>query len=72
MVALRGLYDSLRCPWISVPSAIREAENKPKQLRLALELGLPVLDSLVTQDPFEARRFVEEFGGAVIKPLYHG
>lgn len=71
-IALRGLYDALQCPWISSPSAIRDSENKPRQLRLASVMGLPVLETLITQDAAAARHFLKRHGKLVVKPLYHG
>ncbi len=48
------------------------AENKPRQLRIARSLGLRVPETIVTNDPQAARRFVEKNGLAALKPLDHG
>jgi glutathione synthase/RimK-type ligase-like ATP-grasp enzyme len=71
-IALRGLYDSLSCPWISSPLALREAENKPRQLRLARNIGLPVPETIITQDASKAREFAARYEAVVLKPLFHG
>jgi glutathione synthase/RimK-type ligase-like ATP-grasp enzyme len=71
-IALRGFYDALTCPWISSYSALRDAENKPRQLRLARSLGLRVPDTIVTQDASRARDFTLRNGAVVLKPLFHG
>lgn len=49
---------------------VLRAENKPLQLHLARELGLCVPETLITNDPVEARAFVErQPGGVVVKML---
>jgi len=72
MVALRGFYDALTCPWISPRGAIREAENKPRQLRMARNLGLSIPATLITQEPDDVREFVRDCGPIVVKPLSYG
>ncbi len=37
-----GILRSLRCFWMSHPDALRAAEYKPRQLRIARELGLHI------------------------------
>lgn len=54
--------------WINHPVAIGKARLKPYQIAVAQRLGLPVLPTLITSDPREARRFCEE-GAAVFKPI---
>lgn len=49
-----------RSLWVSRPSAIESARNKPRQLELAKELGFRVLDTAVTNSPSEARRRAAE------------
>jgi hypothetical protein len=49
--------------WVSEPAKIHAAENKALQLRLAGELGLPVPESLWTNDIEAARAFVERWDG---------
>ena len=70
---LRGVWSSLNCHWISRPEAIRKAEHKIYQLRVAEQLRLPVPKTLVTNDPDEIRAFYEECPhGMIVKPLYLG
>lgn len=71
-VLQNALYDALQCPWISHYAAIRAAENKPRQLRLAQQLGFNVPETLITNDSIRAERFVLEHGTVVTKPLSYG
>jgi len=71
-VAQQALYASLRCPWLSHHAAIRAAENKPKQLVLARQLGLRVPKTLLTNDPQIAKEFILENVPVVTKPLSYG
>lgn len=68
---LIGLYAHLECPWISNFSAIRAAENKPRQLRLATRLGFNVPETVITTDSGVARSFIES-GATVLKALSYG
>jgi hypothetical protein len=63
--ALRGLWASLDCYWISYPESIREASWKGSQLQRAAELGLDVPRTLVTTDPEAVRAFYDACDGQV-------
>jgi ribosomal protein S6--L-glutamate ligase len=57
-------------PVLSPPGRLEVAANR---YRMTLELaraGVPLPDTLVTEDPAEAEAAVERFGAAVVKPLY--
>lgn len=54
--------------WVNHPSAISKARLKPYQYAVAKRLGMPVLPTLVTSDPDEARQFCAQ-GPAVFKPI---
>lgn len=54
------------------PDAIREADNKLKQLRLAREAGFSVPETLVGNDPEQLATFVAQHESCVVKPLKHG
>lgn len=70
MTALRGLFDLLDgAAWIDPIDDNRCAENKTRQLRLALSLGLSIPPTLITADPAAARRFWEAHGGDVVAKL---
>ena len=54
------------------PDAIREADNKLKQLRLAREAGFEVPETRVGNEPGELAAFVARHEFCVVKPLKHG
>jgi glutathione synthase/RimK-type ligase-like ATP-grasp enzyme len=65
-VALRGLWASLECYWVSYPENIRQAAVRGGQLKRAAQLGFEVPRTLVTTDPDEARAFYGACGGRMI------
>lgn len=69
--AFLGCIDPRR--WINHPSNNAAASRKLEQLIRAKRFGLNVPQTLVTQDPTEARAFFEDHAGAIIvKPISHG
>ncbi len=60
--ALGGIWASLDCFWMNQPHADDRAQRKLWQLREAMAVGLAVPDTLVTNDPAEARAFIEARG----------
>lgn len=70
MTALRGLLDLLRdVKWIDPIEMNAIAGNKTRQLRLAKAAGLAIPETLITNDPEEARRFFHKHGGRVVAKL---
>src|SRR5690606_19022389 len=67
--ALLGLWYSLHCYWMNPPWADEVGQRKVRQLQLARSLGLPVPETLITNDPARARDFVASHapGGVVRK-----
>jgi glutathione synthase/RimK-type ligase-like ATP-grasp enzyme len=70
---LRGLWYSLDCFWLSDIEAIKKAEHKIYQLKIAKELDLNIPKTIISNDP----KKVEEFyyncdDGMIIKPLFIG
>lgn len=58
LAALSGLIETAPVTsWMNRPSAIRRAEQKLLQLRLAAELGFRVPETLVSNDPADVRAF---------------
>lgn len=55
--------------WLNHPHAIGYAEYKPVQLRSARQAGLRVPQTLLTNDPAVARRFVAGAGRTLYKPF---
>lgn len=64
--ALRSVWASLDCYWISRPDAIRAATWKGNQLQRAAQLGLEVPRTLLTSDPEAVRTFYEQCGGQIV------
>jgi glutathione synthase/RimK-type ligase-like ATP-grasp enzyme len=64
--ALRGLWTSMDCYWMSFPDDIVRASWKPAQLKRAAELGFEIPRTLITSSPNEARDFHEQCGGRMI------
>jgi glutathione synthase/RimK-type ligase-like ATP-grasp enzyme len=61
-----GVLQNLPCLWLNHPDALRAAEWKPRQLRLAQEMGLRVPKTMITNDPQQALQFFEECRGEVV------
>ncbi|MFD7505612.1 ATP-grasp ribosomal peptide maturase [Streptomyces sp. NPDC059850] len=58
--------------YVNHPWNNRTAEFKPAQLSTARRCGLLVPDTMITNDPDEARRFaVSQHGGVIYKPLWN-
>ena len=55
--------------WVNPMSTDPWARQKPYQLRCAIRAGLPVPDTLVSNDPAEIRAFLREHGGVVAHKL---
>jgi glutathione synthase/RimK-type ligase-like ATP-grasp enzyme len=65
--AVAGLWAALDLTWVNRPELDEVAHHKPYQLAVAAEVGLRIPRTLITNDPGEARRFVDELGlGRVI------
>ena len=64
--ALRGLWASLDCYWISHPENIRQASWKVEQLQRAARLGFGIPRTLITTDPEQARAFYDSCDGQMI------
>ena len=67
--ALYGLWHTLDAFWVNDPSHDQVAHRKPFQLMVAQEVGLRIPATLITNDPDEARSFVDARGyrGVVYK-----
>jgi glutathione synthase/RimK-type ligase-like ATP-grasp enzyme len=65
--AVNGMLDALPCTWVNPREADTSAHHKPYQWEVAKQVGLRVPRTLVTSDPAEARRFIEQVGmGSVV------
>lgn len=66
---LGGVLSSLAAFWVNHPGRIADAEFKPAQLQMAGEVGLRVPRTLITNDAAEARKFAQQVGRVMYKPL---
>ena len=67
-VFLKALYASIGDRWFSHPNDILLAEDKPRQLRLAHNIGFNVPETIITNDIEAVQEISEEFA-LVAKPL---
>ncbi|TYC58607.1 hypothetical protein FMN50_09160 [Rhodobacterales bacterium] len=58
--AVQGFWYAMSCYWMNPPSADEMALRKVTQHRVARKLGLRIPETLVTNDPLEARTFLEQ------------
>jgi hypothetical protein len=66
---LYGALGSAPCFVIDPPHMVRSNEHKPRQLHIARELGLEIPRSLMTNDPDEARAFIESCPAGVVAKM---
>ena len=66
----KALWNALENQWLSSPFAILRAEDKPRQLTLASQLGFDVPETLISNDFAAASAFVAD-GNVIGKPLRH-
>ncbi len=66
-----GLLVALPCPWLSPPGKAADAEHKPLQLRVALDSGLSVPRTLITNEPKAAKDFADSVGGRLVYKPFH-
>lgn len=64
--AFQGMWQSTNTLWVNDILKDAAASHKPWQLQLAKQLGLRVPDTLMTNDPAEARRFWQKYPGSVV------
>lgn len=67
--AFQGLWQALDAFWVNHPTRDGNAHRKIYQLQVAQHAGLTIPETLVTNDPEQARAFVEEhgFNGTIYK-----
>jgi hypothetical protein len=65
--SLLGMFlTDFRGVWLDHPEAMRRADNKLAQLRVAAAAGLRVPRTLLSQDPIRIREFAASLGGPMI------
>jgi hypothetical protein len=60
--AMAGMWRSLEATWVNPPDLDETAHHKPYQLAVAGRVGLPIPDTVITNDPARARAFIERWG----------
>jgi glutathione synthase/RimK-type ligase-like ATP-grasp enzyme len=71
-VALSTIFDALDCKWVNRMDAIERAESsKFYQQSLAVQCGLKIPRTLITNDPKPAIEFSTKTGGVLLKTLGH-
>lgn len=60
--ALAGLWHALDVFWVNDPALDHVAHRKVKQLRVAQGCGLRIPDTLISNDPDQARVFIDRHG----------
>jgi glutathione synthase/RimK-type ligase-like ATP-grasp enzyme len=60
--ALTGLWQTMDARWINDPACDLIAQRKAYQLKVAQQVGLRIPATLMTNDPHEARKFVDSRG----------
>ena len=60
--AMAGFWNALPVAWVSPPRAVEQSMMKTWQLPAARAAGLAVPRTVVTSDPEQARRFIDEVG----------
>jgi hypothetical protein len=67
-----SLLISLPARWVNGWEAFQLHQTKPAQLARVARLGVPVPRTLLGNDPRAVRRFVEEHGPCIVKPVQGG
>jgi glutathione synthase/RimK-type ligase-like ATP-grasp enzyme len=60
--ALSGLWQCMDAQWVNDPARDMVAQRKAYQLKVAQEVGLRIPATMITNDPMEARKFVDARG----------
>jgi glutathione synthase/RimK-type ligase-like ATP-grasp enzyme len=69
--AVLGVWYSLECYWMNAPLADEAAQRKIRQLQVARRIGLPIPETLITNEPAAARDFVLQHGpGNIIRKAF--
>jgi len=61
-----GVFNSIQCLWVNNPLANNRSGHKLDQLNMAMQVGMTIPETLVTNDPQAARDFYEKCDGQVI------
>ena len=68
--AMTGIWQATNCLWVNHPIKDSAAAHKPWQLATGRAAGLTIPETLITNDPEQARSFCEAHSGNVVyKPF---
>ncbi len=68
--AISTMYQQLwHLPWIDRPDVGRHAENKFYQLQTALQVGLTIPDTIITNKPEQVKAFYQKHQGNIITKM---
>jgi len=68
---LNSFYAALKCRWLSRPTSIALAEDKPRQLMVAQQMGFRLPETLVGSTYAQVAEFVSSYA-TVVKPIKSG
>jgi glutathione synthase/RimK-type ligase-like ATP-grasp enzyme len=68
-LALVGLLDNLHVFQLDPRASQARADSKPRQLRVAQQLGLDIPDTIISNDPAAVRAFARRCDGVITKML---
>lgn len=60
--AIEGMWAASPATWVNDPARDDAAHHKPFQLTMAAAVGLAIPRTLITNDPDEARKFIDDIG----------
>lgn len=72
LLSLLLMYEQAGIPLFNPPSQTLLSRRKPYQLHQLQTIGCLLPASLVTNDPAQAKRFIDEHGACIIKPAAGG
>ena len=67
-----GVTSSANINWLNPPASLHQASHKLSQLSQALDLGLPIPPTLISNDKEEVQAFFDKHEGAIVKSLANG
>jgi hypothetical protein len=69
---LRSLLNLDSIHWVNSWFAYQFHQEKPRQLRVVNQLGIPIPPTLVSNDPVAVRQFAQSQARVIFKPVYGG
>jgi glutathione synthase/RimK-type ligase-like ATP-grasp enzyme len=66
---LLGMLEGLDCFHLARPSMYRRLDSKEEQLKVAVQHGMLIPDTCISNNPEEVSRFIEQQGGSVVSKM---